>query len=172
MRKRKGEASQTLIRSVRVVFSFAACDTRQEAEASANCPDGNSTTTGPCIDAYNAFRAGCLVESGSGGGGGMRSWNETSDQAFPALLGRAWGVNSLDVYELWGMDSDMTMPASVEGYVRFGTLANRLASRCEWEGYYGTCEYSYVLALEAALSPGEALGYNCTMMADRDDCSD
>ena len=112
--------------------------------------------------AYTAFNAGCSS---------VDSWDETADQAFPGLLGRAWGGTSTDVYELWGMQMNATMPASVDSYMTFATLANRLASRCQWDGYYGTCTYSYVLALEAALSPGEAMGYNCTMMADRSDCS-
>eukprot|EP01052_Picozoa_sp_SAG31_P044666 SAG31_NODE_7873_length_1576_cov_7.134056_2_plen_295_part_00 len=97
------------------------------------------------------------------------------DQSYPNLIATSMGhLTSHDVYESWGVTitDTTTVTASVEGYVRFGTLVNRLSSRCEWAGYFGTCAYSYPLALEAALLPGEVLDYNCTMTADRSDCSD
>jgi hypothetical protein len=51
-------------------------------------------------------------------------------------------------------------------------LSPQLADRCKWAGFYGTCRYHYLLALETAdQPPGEALGYHCAELAGRSMCS-
>ena len=157
----------------------AACDTTDDAGDT--CPDG-------CTAAFDALVADCasaeVAASCSDGASGDQAACEAADGTWTAArdgwtepittggvgapmaatLGRGFGMSGPVG---WGT----TMPASVEMVVRWTSLVNRLQSRCTFAGHSDTCGYRYFMAIETLDRPGEALEYNCTYTAERDQCT-
>ena len=128
------------------------CNTSSQS-AGSSCPTG-------CMDAYKA----CVSNSGKK----CTEWTEAVPGGMSNLMVESFGMTTFG----WGGQTPNTTNATVENYVRFGTIVNRLADRCEWPGMHGTCEYHYILALETADEPpGDVHGYNCSTTKSRDVCS-
>ena len=166
---RAQDACQTLAEAF-----LSACDTSSASGAHLTCPTG-------CMAAYTSFDSEC---SGS-------EWTEAVPGGFSDVMVTAF---DMDQYGWQGPGNGQgsgqgngqgpgggngqgnypnSTTASVEPYVRFGTLVNHLADRCEWPGLHGTCGWHYILAIETAgQPPGEVLNYNCSVTADRDVCSE
>ena len=157
----------------------AACDTADDAGDT--CPDG-------CTAAFDALVAGCasveVAASCSDGASGDQAACEAAEGTWtaardgwtePITTGGVGAPMAATLGRGFGMSGPMgwgtTMPASVEMVVRWTSLVNRLQSRCTFAGHSDTCGYRYFMAIETLDRPGEALEYNCTYTAERDQCT-
>lgn len=156
----------------------SACTTTDDATT---CPDG-------CLAAFDALVDGCAAvqvdaSCSDGTSGDLaaceaagETWTAARDGWTEPITTGGVGAPMATLFGLaFGMPGPIgwgtTMDASVELYVRWTSLVNRLQSRCTFAGHSDTCGYRYFMAIEALDTPGEALEYNCTLTAERDQCT-